>query len=202
MPRTILVALIGMFSSSVAMAQAAGSAPKPGEMVHNPPYSHWVQFKVGASVTVKDRVTLSDGTVAESTVTSTLLSKSKDSAKVETVSSTVVRDQGATATEKATVVSEHPPLVKYEATQSAPGAGYTVTTGTEILEVNGKKLDAEWVEARSTDGDENMVEKIWTVREIPGGLVKRTMTKKRKMGTVTTETSLVTYQGVVEATKK
>jgi hypothetical protein len=45
--------------------------------------------------------------------------------------------------------------------------------------VKGKKIAAEWLEVVHKQGDEVWAEKRWTAREIPGGLIKRTLVRKR-----------------------
>jgi hypothetical protein len=195
-----LVALVGVLSSTAALAQGAAAPPKPGDMINNPPYSAWAQFKVGASSTVKDTVTLPDGSTVESTISSRLVAKSKDGVKVETVNTLAVT--GTQDHEKASTVSFYPAVINFEATQSPPAAGYNVAEGKETLEINGKKVETEWVEDTSSNCDESTVEKAWTAREVPGGMVKRTMIQKKGTESVTTATVLVSYEGKLEPSKK
>ena len=44
--------------------------------------------------------------------------------------------------------------------------------------VKGRKVAVEWVEAVTRSGDEVWTEKMWTAREIPGGIVKQTLVHK------------------------
>lgn len=200
--RRTVAALVGLLSSPVALAQGSTAPPKAGDMVENPPYAHWVQFKAGASATVKDRVTMGDGSIIESTITSKLVTKSKEGVKVETIVTSGVGGVGVKGLERSTTSTWFPAMVKYDVTQNSPSAGYTVTEGKEIVDVKGKKVETEWVEATSTNGDESSVEKVWTAKEIPGGVVKRTMTKKKGTGSVSTETSVLAYQGKMEQEPK
>jgi hypothetical protein len=79
--------------------------------------------------------------------------------------------------------------VKFENTHTPPSAGYSVTEGKEVVDVDGKQVEAEWVEATATNGDETVVEKVWTVQNVPGGIVKQTIVKK-KAGKVVSQSSL------------
>jgi hypothetical protein len=153
--------------------------PKPGDMVNNPPFVHWSQFAVGTSITTKDVVTLGDGSVEEVVATAKLVAKAPDHVSVETV---VVggADVGKTeAIEQTKTITDFPAKVKFERTHTPPSVGYSVTEGKEIVEVKGKKVEAEWVEATSTRGDEVVVEKVWTAQDVPGGIVKRAITRKK-----------------------
>jgi hypothetical protein len=171
-----------------AVARVGAEAPKPGQMIDNPPYTHWAQFKVGSSVTVKEVVTLTDGGVEEVVATSKLLSKDKDHLMVETVVAGADGDKGVGAAEETRTVTDFPAKVKFERTHTPPSAGYSVTEGKEVVDVNGKQAEAEWVEASSTHGDETVVEKVWTVQNVPGGIVKQTVVKK-KAGKIVSQSS-------------
>ena len=45
--------------------------------------------------------------------------------------------------------------------------------------VQGKKVTAHWVEAVTKAGDEITTRKVWSAREIPGGVVKETIVRKK-----------------------
>ncbi len=166
--------------------------PKVGDVVNNPPFAHWAQFKPGASVSLKEVTTLPDGSVGVSTITSKLLSKSKKSVKVETVVSTSGNGPFAASSETTRTVTEFPAKVHYEDAQTLDPT-YSVSEGKEVLAVKGKQFDTEWVESSAKNGEELTVEKLWTVQEVPGGIVKRTVTRKKRDETVTALTELLNY---------
>ncbi len=183
MPRALAVVV------SLAAAVAFAEGPKPGDLVNNPPYAHWAQFAVGTSVTVKEVVTLADGGVAEAVVTSTLVAKDKDKLTVETVAVAGAGASHGGAAEETKTVTDYPAKVKFERAHSPAGVGYSVTEGKEVVDVKGKALETEWVEATSSNGDETVVEKIWTAKDVPGGIVKQTVTRK-KGGKVASQSTL------------
>lgn len=160
-------------------ASAAAPPPKPGDLVNNPPFAHWSQFAVGTTVGQKEVVTLADGSVAENVITSKLLSKSKDAVTVETVVTAGGAGKQAGAVEQTKTLTDYPAKVKFEGVSSPASAGYSVTEGKELVDVKGAQVEAEWVEATATNGDETVVEKVWTAKEIPGGVLKQTLTRKR-----------------------
>ncbi len=55
--------------------------------------------------------------------------------------------------------------------------------------MKGKEVATEWIEATATNGDETVVEKTWAAQDVPGGIVKQTITKK-KAGKVVTQSTL------------
>jgi hypothetical protein len=199
--------LLVLAASSAALAQAGGDVtkappppPKAGDVVNNPPYSHWAQFVPGATVTIKEVVTLPDGSVGQAVITSKLLTKSKDKVQVETLVTTGGGQTWAAASEKTRTVTSFPAKVHYETFQSSGTSGYSVLEGKEILAVKGKQLETEWVESSTTVGDETITEKIWTAREIPGGIVKRDVIKKKGSDVAHASTELVEYKAKLEKT--
>jgi hypothetical protein len=187
-----------------APADAAKAAetppPKPGDMVNNPPYAHWSQFAIGTSVTTKEAVTLTDGTIAEAVITSKLISKSKDKLTVETVVTAGGAGKQTGAVEQTKTLTDFPAKVKFEQANTPAAAGYAVTEGKELVDVKGKQVEAEWVEATATNGEETVVEKVWTARDVPGGIVKQTVTtKKGAQVTNSSVTELVEYVAKPEA---
>lgn len=185
MRRPLLVAALALAVTVRAWAEA----PKPGDMIANPPYAHWSQFAVGTSVTTKEVVTLADGSVEEVVATAKLIVKDKNHLMVETVVGGADVSKKADAVEETKTVTDFPAQVKFERTHTPPSAGYSVTEGKEVVDVNGKQAEAEWVEATATNGDETVVEKVWTVQDVPGGIVKQTIVKK-KAGKVVSQSSL------------
>lgn len=179
----------------------AGAPPKPGEMVNNPPYAQWSQFKPGASVTVKETDTQADGSVFENVITSKLKSKSRDKLEVETVVKPGGVGKASSVAERTRTIEEYPAKVPYELSQSPSTAGYVVAEGKESIEVKGKPVETEWVESTLTTGDETTVEKIWTTNDVPGGIVKQTMTRTHGAQVVRSSTELVDFHAKTESKK-
>jgi len=169
---TIAVALI----VGLAGAAAAQSAtPGPDEMVVNPPFASWSQFKPGTTVTQKEVVSLPDGRKLEQVITYKLLQRNKARVLVESS----VKDTLAGNVDTARTVNSYPAKVRMSEVSTPPGPDASVTEGKEDMTVKGRKLAVEWVEAVTKSGDEVWTEKMWTAREIPGGIVKQTLVHKR-----------------------
>ncbi|HME71522.1 MAG TPA: hypothetical protein VKM54_16875 [Myxococcota bacterium] len=186
--RSALLVLLVLSAPSFAWAQqgASGSepskaaaAPKPGDMVNNPAYTHWAHFPVGTTIQQKEAVTLADGTVVESFITSKLVSKSKKKLTVETVAVAADATKRSGAADETKTLATFPAKVKYEDVHALDSGGYSVTVGKEVVDVKGKMVEAEWVEATSTNSDGSVTEKDWYAVDVPGGLVKQTVTKKK-----------------------
>jgi len=159
---------------------AAGPRPKPEETVNNPPFAHWSLFPKGTRVTQREVVTLADGSTIQHDITATLIEKTKEKVVVETaIKITGTGSAGSGAVDNQTTVTTYPAKVKMSAADTPREAMESVTEGTEQVDVKGKKVDAEWVEAVMKNGDETVIEKMWTARDIPGGIIKRTIIRKK-----------------------
>jgi hypothetical protein len=196
--RFALVAILVLAVARPVLAQQASPAseppkpattPKPGDVVTNPAYAHWASFAVGTSVTQKEAVTLADGTVVESLMTAKLVSKNKHKLAVETTVVAFDATKRAGAADETKTLTTYPARVKFEDIHTADSGGYSVTEGKEAVDVKGKMVDAEWVEATNTNNDGSVTEKDWYVIDVPGALVKQTVTKK-KGSQVTSQSTL------------
>jgi hypothetical protein len=184
------VLLLTILLASPGVLGAAEPKPQPNEMVNNPPYANWSAFKPGTSVTQREVVTLADGTKFEQTITSKLVSRDKNKAVVETTMTEAGASSGSTGMAESTkTVTTYPAKVKMSQVDTPADASVAVTEGVEEVEVKGKKVDSEWVQAVTHDGDEVVTEKMWTARDVPGGLVRRTVTRK-KGDTVVSDSTL------------
>ncbi len=181
-------------------AAKPATAPKPGDMVENPPFALWSPFAVGTSITTKELVTFSDGSVAAPTVTSKLVSKSADKVTVETVVTADAASKRAGVAEQTKTLTDYPAKVKYADLGTAAEASASVTEGKELVKVKGKEFEAAWVETTSTKDGETIVEKVWTATDIPGGMVKKTTTRKKGSEVIGTSTvELVEYSAKPDA---
>ena len=171
-----VVAVVGTLIVGLACSAGAQSAkPGPNEMVDNPPFANWAQFKPGTTVTQKEVVTMPDGHKLEQTITHKLVQKNKDRVVVETI----VKDKMAGTEESTRETKVYPAKVKMSEVSTETGPDVAVTEGKEEMTVKGKKLAVEWVEAVTKSGDDVWTERMWTAREIPGGVVKQTLLHKR-----------------------
>lgn len=153
---------------------AAETKPNRDDLVNNPPFAHWSSFPTGTSVTQKETVSLSDGSKVEQTSTSKLIEKSKDKVVVETTITT----SGKGSSETTTSVATYPPKVRMRDVDT-PATMASVTEGKEEIEFKGKKVNSEWVQAVTKSGEDVTTEKVWTARDVPGGLIKQTIVHKR-----------------------
>ncbi|HKE11699.1 MAG TPA: hypothetical protein VKE73_09015 [Myxococcota bacterium] len=196
--RFALLALLAFAVAGSALAQQTpagnqpskpATPPKPGDMVTNPAYSHWAAFAVGTSITQKEAVQLADGTILESLMTSKLVKKDKDKLTVETTVVAADAAKRSGAADESKTLSTYPAKVRYEDIHNPDSGGYSVTEGKEVVDVKGKPVEAAWIEASTTNSDGSVTEKDWYAIDIPGGLVKQTVTKK-KGSQVTSQSTL------------
>jgi len=163
-----------MFASLLPIIAWAAD-PGPNDMVNNPPYANWSAFKPGTKVTLKEPIKLADGSRVEVTTTSKLLRKTKEKVEVETT----VKGSANGAVESQTTVTAYPAMVKMSDVDTPDDKLASVTEGKEEVDYKGKKIETEWIEATSAAGDTTTIQKMWTGRDIPGGIVKETITQKK-----------------------
>lgn len=170
----LVMALIAPLAIGVASGHAQAT-PDPGDLVNNPAYTHWAAFKRGTTVMQKETVTLGDGRTLEHDITLRLLDKTKDRIVLETTQ----RPLFNTLVESKKTITTFPAKVKKSAIQTPRANLDGFAEGEEPLTVAGKTVTAHWVEAVTKAGDEVTTRKVWSVREIPGGVVKETIVRKR-----------------------
>ena len=76
-------------------------------------------------------------------------------------------------------MSAFPAMVKMGAVDTPDDKMASITEGKETVDLKGKQVETEWVEATSNQGGETVAEKVWTAKDVPGGIVKQTLTKKK-----------------------
>jgi hypothetical protein len=171
-----VVATAGTLIVGLACSVGAQSArPGPDEMIDNPPFANWAQFRPGTIVTQREVVSIPDGRRLEQVITYKLVRKDKDRVVVEST----VKDKTGSATDSTRTVNTYPARVKMRDVSAETGPEAAVTEGKEDMTVKGRKLAVEWVQAITKSGDDVWTEKMWTAREIPGGIVKQTVVHKR-----------------------
>jgi hypothetical protein len=176
--RWMLVIGTILVTSSFLTVQAAGD----DEMVDNPMYKYWSNFKKKSTVTLSEKTVFGQADksevpegIEEKVVTYTLTSVSPESAVVRIV---VTEREFLGFLETAPTKKTFPAKVKkslIKATITELGG----KVGEEELEVDGKKLACKTLTG-SFKKDDTMVEhKSWYSDTVPGGLVKRTRTTKQ-----------------------
>src|SRR5262249_3922318 len=181
MLRRFLPALAALTCLALATARAADA----DDLVPNPRYKGWADFKPGATVTHKEKTRFPAGSpqnkyypegVDERDVTYKLVSVSPDKVVVETV---VLDYELLSQIETAPTRITYPAKVKRAYVEGAREQ-LKVKEGKEDIEVQGKTYKCEWYETtRTTSDGEVMTRKRWIAAEVPGGIVKEvTVTKK------------------------
>jgi hypothetical protein len=170
----------------LAVSLAAGFGGDKGETTENPYYKHWANFKKGTTVVHSEKTTFGDdakdelpGGVDEKTVFYKLLRVTDKRADVEAV---VVEREFLSSTESAPTRIIYPARVNkayLDAVLLAAGA----KRGEETLKVrvNGKdrEIKCQTIEGKRTKKGEEVKQKFWLSRSVPGGIVKRTRRTER-----------------------
>ena len=163
--------------SALAQTPPASPAPSlaPQELVNNPAFSHWAGFKRGTTVFQKQTVILSDGRTIEHDITVRLAEKTRDKVVIETTLAPTM-DSMVSSTRTFTTF---PAKVRLERAHTPRASLDAFTEGEELMTVAGRNVNAHWVEAISRAGDETSTRKVWSAREVPGGVVKETIVRKK-----------------------
>jgi len=166
--------LSGLLAAGVAPGPAQ-TTPQPDEMVNNPAYSQWARFKRGTTMVQKQTVTLSDGRKIEHDITVRLADKSPDKVVIETTL-TPTMDSMVSSTR---TFATFPARVKMGRVHTPRASLDGFAEGEEDMTVQGKKVTAHWIEAITKAGDEVTTRKVWSAWEIPGGVFKETIVRKK-----------------------
>jgi hypothetical protein len=194
MLRRFLTALAALTCLALATARAADT----DDLVTNPRYKGWADFKPGATVTHKEKTRFPAGSpqgkyypegVDERDVTYKLVSVSPDKAVIETV---VLDYELLSRVEAAPTRITYPAKVKRAYVEEARER-LNVKEGKEDVEALGKTYKCEWYETtRMTADGETMTRKRWIAAEVPGGIVKEvTVTKKGDQVVAETTTTVL-----------
>ena len=181
MLRRSLPALAALTGLALATARAGDA----DDLVTNPRYKGWAEFKPGATLTHKEKTRFPAGSpqgkyypegVDERDVTYKLISVNPDKVVVETV---VLDYELLSQVEAAPTRIIYPAKVKRAYVEEAREQ-LKVKEGKEDVEIQGKTYKCEWYETTRMTGDgEVMTRKRWIAAEVPGGILKEvTVTKK------------------------
>ena len=181
----------------LALATARGA--DADDLVTNPRYKGWADFKPGATVTHKENTRFPAGSpqgkyypegVDERDVTYKLVSVSPDKVVVETV---VLDYELLSQIEAAPTKITYPAKVKRANVEGAREQ-LKVKEGKEDVEALGKTYKCEWYETTRTTADGEVVtRRRWIAAEVPGGIVKE-LTVTKKGDQVIAETTTTTLQ--------
>jgi len=161
---TLAVIATGWMSCGLAVA---------GEMIDNPQYEHWSQFKPGTYVVTRSKQ-VAAGQTTETEVKTELKSVSKEKVVLEMTSVTKMQGQEIAMPPQ---TFEHP--AKYEKPELPEGEAEDAETekpktkeGEEKIEVAGKKMDTKWYEVVSDNEGFKTHSKSWMSEDMPGQVVK------------------------------
>jgi len=201
----LLGLLLVNMAAVVAVAQTQPASAPAEEMVDNPTYQAWAQYKAGTTVTLDSKTEV----VAEAdappmalmsmNITNTLKDVTPDHVVVEVKMTMSMMGQNRPMPARETKIPAK--IEKSKADFSAFTGSKKddpkvsdVKDGTDTIEVSGKKLECKTKEMNieMKQGADTMkgTAKIWSNAEVPGGLVKNVMTTKEPM--VSTMTMNVT----------
>jgi hypothetical protein len=197
MLRRFLPALAVLTCLALATAWGADA----DDLVPNPRYKGWADFKPGATVTHKEKTRFPAGSpqnkyypegVDERDVTYKLVSVSPDKVVVETV---VLDYELLSRIEAAPTKITYPAKVKRAHVEGAREQ-FQVKEGKEDIEVLGKTYKScEWYETTRMTGDGEVVtRKRWIAAEVPGGILKEVTVTKKGDQVIAETTSIVSQK--------
>jgi hypothetical protein len=193
MLRRFLPALAVLTCLALATVRGADA----DELVTNPRYKGWADFKPGATVIHKESTKFPAGSpegkyyprgVDERDITYKLISLTPEKAVVETV---VLDYELLSQVEAAPTRVIYPAKVKRAYVEEAHEQ-LKVKEGNEDIEVQGKTYKCEWYETTRKVGEGDvMTRKRWIAAEVPGGIVKEVTVTKRGDQVVAETTTIV-----------
>jgi len=191
MLRTIRALLAsGILVMSLPLLATAGD--KDDEMVDNPMYTAWANFKPGAKSTVSENTTYSGDTNPvpdRKVVTYTLLSVSPEKVVVRAV---VVEQELLGTVENAPTKHTYPAKLK-KSYLAAAAPELHAKKGEETITWKDKELQCKTLSGSYKKEGDTVEFKFWGHESVPGGIVKRTRTLKQKDDTITTTVTLQSY---------
>lgn len=140
------------------------------EMIDNPEYLQWSEFKPGASATIV-MVSEAAGTKTKMKMTRTLKSLDEDKAVVETVTVMEVEGKEIKQPTQSRTISARIEKPK----EPAEGEKPEVKEGEETVKVPAGTFKCKTIETHMKQGDRTIITKTWVSPEVPGGQVKMTM---------------------------
>lgn len=157
------------------------AATASAEMVDNPDYLHWSQFKPGSSSTLAGKTTMGEGEqqmVIDSRRGAKLISIDDKEAVVE--QSIITEVPGFNMPPMVTKIII-PAKVEAGNERDMLNPETKLDSGEETLEIDGKRYQAKWVEYRMTEQGVSMIAKSWYADEVPGRQIKMIATGDGEM---------------------
>jgi hypothetical protein len=145
-------------------AKPAQTAPAAGELVDNPLYKNWAQFKPGSFTKMKFSQEMA-GNKTESIVTQTL--KELDAEKAVVVIEAKMLMNGQENPMPPQTLEVKAKVTKAEADMINNPEGKKAE-GEETLEVAGKKLKCKWLEIEQDNMGMKIKARTWLCDEVPG----------------------------------
>jgi hypothetical protein len=184
-----------LFLSAVMLAGPATPEPKAkaGEMIDNPEYANWAQFKVGSFTTTKT-TSLAGGQKSVFLRTETIKNISKDKIVIETLMEMVGLDQKIPLqTREIPAKIAKPKEPKTPTTQPKNKPDAKSNEGDEVITVDGQKFKTHWIESQTKMGGIVTKMKVWSSKDVPGGVVKMTTSTTGQFES-TSETTLTKWK--------
>jgi hypothetical protein len=192
------VRCVGGLFLLLALAGLTGLRAEEGgkeEMVPNHIYKHWSAFQVGASVHRKETVKFApdseagrqypDATLVKETKYE-LTNLTKEKAVVEVYE--IEHGHGYTKVSAPIKMIYHAMIPKGHG-KGTPKESFTKHKQEEVsVEIKGKTYKATLIETSYKVGPETSTQKIWLSDEMPGGILKNTITRKNGDKLVTEST--------------
>lgn len=145
-----------------------------GEMIDNPEYANWAQFKVGSFATVK-HTSLMGEHKSVSLNTQTLKSVAKDKIVVEMrIEIEGLKQQIPPQTREIPAKIAKAAEPKTPTTQPKDMPDVKAKEGDEVIEIDGRKIKTHWIESRTNMGEMITQSKVWNSEDVPGMIVKLT----------------------------
>ncbi|MBI5724475.1 MAG: hypothetical protein HZA50_10990 [Planctomycetes bacterium] len=168
-------ALAGIFSG-MTFAQEPATAPAadaPKEMAENPQFAMWAGYKAGTTVKYKSTIIAGERNTTNE-VTNTLKESTAEKVVIEMKTATTI--PGMDRQVENSLKMDVPAKIAKELLPENSSSNKLIGKGDEEIKVADKICKCEWKEYETTteiNGQKTVSKsRIWTCKEVPGGLVK------------------------------
>ncbi len=185
-----LVRLASIASVLPFLVVCLGAARAEDEMIDNPEYTQWSQFKVGAFATMKTETSMGEQSTTMTTKTK-LVELADDHAVLETTTTMTMMGQEIKQPAQkrqvpAKIAKMDPPEVEGQDDMPKP----TMKEGTETVTVKGKSIACKTVESTFEYSGMKTWSKSWSSDKVPGSIVKMESKSESSMGATTVKSTL------------
>jgi hypothetical protein len=179
-----LFVLLGLSGSTSLKAEEPKKEEPKDELVANPIYKHWAAFKVGATVTRREKVKFpadsEEGRIhPDQTLVKDITYTLKDLTPEKAVVEVVETEHGRGS------LQENAPfkityLANFKKGLGTPKGDFTKHKEEDVeVEVHKKTYKGKLIETTHKIGDILYTQKIWISDDIPGGIIKDEKTQKQ-----------------------